>query len=113
MKGCGVMVKRLKFIGILLAVLLVAEPALAQYKPRVNAPRILLKRQLPNIVKPPLASLGMNIKPSQAAAIALSVYPDAKVVKVKLRADGVYAVTLRTDSSVEKVFVSGEDGSIL
>lgn len=107
------MILRLKFVGLLLAALFVAEPALAQNKPRFTVPNLILKQRPPATIEPPLGTLGVAIKPSQAAAIALSLYPDAKVVKVKLRSDGVYAVTLRTDSSVEKVFVSAEDGSIL
>jgi hypothetical protein len=39
--------------------------------------------------------------------------PGAKVVGVKLWPSGVYAVTLKSASSVARVMVSGSDGSVL
>jgi hypothetical protein len=110
------MLRQMKFVAVALAALWVAEPALAQYnqpRPRANMPNLQLKRIPQQQVRPRLPAPGVNIQPSEAAAIAQSMFPDAIVVKVRLRPDGIYAVTLRTDNSVERVMVSGEDGSVL
>lgn len=106
------MFRGLKIVAIALAIVFVAEPAIAQFKPniRVNVP--YLKKVMPPIIRPPLRTLMLAIKPSQAAAIAQAQVPGSKVVKVKLRGD-VYAVTLRTDNSLVRIMVSGLDGSIL
>jgi hypothetical protein len=53
-----------------------------------------------------------QIAPSEAAAIAKSVVPGAKVVRVKLLPSGYYAVTLRAKGSVTRVMVSATDGSV-
>lgn len=84
---------------------------MAQYKPGNSGPGMILRPPIPKI-QPPTPSLGVKIRPSQAAAIAQSQVPNAKVVGVKLLPGGVYAVTLRTDTSVERVMVNGDDGSI-
>ncbi len=54
----------------------------------------------------------VGIPPSEAAAIAKSIVPGAKVVKVKLLPSGVYAVTLKAKGSVTRVLISADDGSI-
>lgn len=77
------------------------------YRPPIIRPHI------PPLVKPPRGNLGANISPSQAAAIAQGQMPGSKVVGVKLLPSGNYAVTLKTDSSVARVMVSGDDGSVL
>lgn len=53
-----------------------------------------------------------RIAPSEAAAIAKSVVPGAKVVRVQLLPSGYYAVTLRAKGSVTRVMVSASDGSV-
>ncbi len=107
------MFRGLKFVAIALVTLLVTEPALAQNSPqvRVRIPNPNIIRIQPRSVKPPLPLLGVKIRPSQAAAIAQGQIPDSTVVGVKLLPSGTYAVTLRTESSVERVMVDGEDGS--
>ena len=109
------MFKGLKFVAIALVTLLVTEPAFAQqFKPSFRAPTLMLRRIIPpTIIHPPSPLLFLPIKPSQAAAIAQGQFPNSEVVKVKLLPDGVYAVTLRTDTSVERVMVNGQDGSIM
>ncbi len=52
------------------------------------------------------------VAPSEAASIAQSVVPGAKVVGVKLLPNGFYAVTLRGQGSVTRVMVSAIDGSV-
>ena len=108
------MFRAMKIGAFLLAAWLVAEPAFAQYnRPNLKLrPNIIIRKNLPPMVKPPLRLLEMAITPSEAAAIAQGQYPGSKVVKVKLRGD-IYAVTLVTDSSVVRIMVSGQDGSIL
>ena len=100
-------------MAIALATLLVTGPAFAQYQPNFRPPALMLKRIMPPINRPPLPLLYLPIKPSQAAAIAQAQFPNSMVVKVKLLPGGVYAVTLRTDTSVERVMVNGQDGSIM
>ncbi len=109
------MFRAIKIGAFLLAAWLVAEPAFAQYnKPNLRIrPNIIIRKNLPPpMVKPPLNQLRMAITPSEAAAIAQGQYPGSKVVKVRLRGD-IYAVTLVTDSSVVRIMVSGQDGSIM
>ncbi len=108
------MFKAMKIGAFLLAAWLVAEPAFAQYnRPNVRVrPNIIRKNLPPPMVKPPLRQLEMAITPSEAAAIAQGQYPGSKVVKVRLRGD-IYAVTLVNDSSVVRIMVSGQDGSIM
>ncbi len=105
------MFRGLKFVAIALVTLLVTGPALAQNSPRVRIPNPNIVRIQPQSIKPPLPLLGVKIRPSQAAAIAQGQIPDSTVVGVKLLPSGTYAVTLRTESSVERVMVDGEDGS--
>ena len=108
------MFKSLKFVAIALVTLLVAEPAFAQFKPNFRAPNLILRRIIPPpTIQPPSPLLFLPIKPSQAAAIAQAQFPNSMVVKVRLLPGGVYAVTLRTDTSVERVMVNGQDGSIM
>ena len=108
------MFRGLKFVAIALVTLLVTEPAFAQqFKPSFRAPTLMLRRIIPPIIHPPSPLLFLPIKPSQAAAIAQEQFPNSMVVKVKLLPGGVYAVTLRTDTSVERVMVNGQDGSIM
>jgi hypothetical protein len=52
------------------------------------------------------------IPPSRAVRIAMSVVPGAKPVGVRLLPRGVYAVTLRANGRVEKIFVDAETGDI-
>jgi hypothetical protein len=52
------------------------------------------------------------VAPSEAASIAQSVVPGAKVVGLKLLPNGYYAVTLRDQGSVTRVMVSAIDGSV-
>ena len=107
------MLRRFKFAAIALVTLLVTEPALAQNAPRIRiqTPIPTIRRIVPNTVNPDLPQLRLKIRPSQAAAIAQGQVPDSTVVGVKLLPSGVYAVTLRTESSVERVMVDGQDGS--
>ena len=107
------MLRTLKFVAIALAILFVAEPAIAQYKPGNRAPIILLRRNVPPYINPNLNLLPeMGISPSQAAAIAKADYPGSKVLKVKLRG-AIYLVTLVVDGNVIRVRVDGNYGSIL
>jgi hypothetical protein len=106
--------KAWKFAAVLLVTLVVSEPALAQNTPgfRLRIPNNpVIRRVLPPTIKPPLPLLGVKIRPSQAAAIAQGQVPNSTVVGVKLLPSGTYAVTLRTETSVERVMVNGEDGS--
>jgi hypothetical protein len=103
------MVKGLKFVAIALVALMVAGPAHAQFRPN-RIPNII--RILPNAIKPPLPLLRVKIRPSQAAAIAQGQVANSTVVGVKLLPSGTYAVTLRTDNSVARIMVDGQDGSI-
>lgn len=108
------MFKSLKFAAIALVTLLVTEPTFAQFKPNFRAPSLMLRRIIPPpFIRSPSPLLFLPIKPSQAAAIAQEQFPNSMVVKVKLLPGGVYAVTLRTDTSVERVMVNGQDGSIM
>lgn len=107
------MFKGLKFVAIALATLLVAEPAVAQFKPGFRAPNFIIRRLVPPIVRPPLPLLMLPIQPSEAAAIAQGQYPGSKVVKVKLLPGGVYAVTLVTEDSVSRVMVDGHSGDLM
>ena len=75
-------------------------------------PKIIVRPMKPPMVKPPRGNLGVKVSPSQAAAIAQGQVPGAKVVGVKLLPSGNYAVTLKTDSSVARITVSGADGSV-
>lgn len=106
------MLRGLKFAAIALATLIVAEPAVAQFKPNNRVTLPYLRKIVPPVVRPSLPLLMLAIQPSEAAAIAQAQWPGSKVVKVKLRGD-IYAVTLRTDNSLVRVLVSGQDGSIL
>ena len=107
------MFKGLKFVAIALVMLLVTEPAFAQFKPNFRAPSFIIRRLVPPVIRPPLPLLMLPIQPSEAAAIAQGQYPGSKVVKVKLLPDGIYAVTLVTEGSVSRVMVNGQDGSIM
>jgi hypothetical protein len=103
------MLKVLKFVAIALVALSVIEPAAAQFRPnRIPGPII----RIPNTIKPPLPLLRVKIRPSQAAAIAQGHVANSTVVGVKLLPSGSYAVTLRTDTSVARVMVDGQDGSV-
>ena len=53
------------------------------------------------------------ISESQAADIAQSTQPNAKVIKVKLLPTGVYAVTLKEGGNVTRVMVDANSGAIL
>jgi uncharacterized membrane protein YkoI len=53
------------------------------------------------------------ISEGQAADIALSTQPSAKVIKVKLLPTGVYAVTLKEGGNVTRVMVDANSGAIL
>jgi hypothetical protein len=53
------------------------------------------------------------IPPSQAADIAQSVDPSARVIKVKLLPSGVYAVILKGDGKLTRVMVDAQTGNIL
>jgi hypothetical protein len=103
------MFKGFKFVAVALVTLLVTEPAFAQFRPNVRVPRVT--RILPNTIKPPFPLLRVKIRPSQAAAIAQGQVENSTVIGVKLLPSGSYAVTLRTDTSVERVMVNGDDGS--
>ena len=106
------MFRSLKFAAIVLATLLVVEPAIAQYQTNNRAPTIL-RRLAPPVVKPNLNLLPeAGIAPSQAAAIAQADYPGSKVLKVRQRG-GIYVVTLLFGSNVIRVRVDGTYGSIL
>ena len=105
------MFRGLRYVAVALAVLLVAEPAVAQFKPGNRAPNLILRRNLPRAIQPDFPLL-MPITPSQAAAIAQSQVPGSKVVKVRLRGE-VYAVRLSTAGSVMVILVSALDGTLL
>ena len=108
------MTKVFRFVAIALVTLFVTEPVFAQSMTnfRPKTPTLMIRRALPPMIKPPLPLLGVKIRPSQAAAIAQGQVPYSTVVGVKLLPSGTYAVTLRTDSSVERIMVDGQDGSI-
>jgi hypothetical protein len=107
------MLRTLKFVAIALAMIFVAEPAIAQFKPGNRAPIILLRKKIPQFVNPNLNSLPeLGISPSQAAAIAKADYPGSKVLKVKLRGE-IYVVTLVVEGNLIRVGVDGNNGSIL
>jgi hypothetical protein len=107
------MLRTLKFVAIALAMVFVAGPAIAQFKPVNRAPIILLRKNVPPYINPNLNGLPeLGISPSQAAAIAKADYPGSKVLKVRPRG-GVYVVTLVVDGNVIRVRVDGTDGSIL
>jgi hypothetical protein len=107
------MLRTLKFVAIALAMIFVAEPAIAQFKPINRTPYILLRKNPPRFVEPNLNQLPeARISPSQAAAIAKADYPGSKVLKVKLRGD-IYVVTLVVEGNVMRVSVDGTNGSIL
>jgi hypothetical protein len=107
------MFRTLKFVAIALAMIFVAEPAIAQFKPINRTPYILLRKNAPRFVDPNLSLLPeARISPSQAAAIAKADYPGSKVLKVKQRG-GVYVVTLVVEGNVMRVSVDVNDGSIL
>lgn len=75
-------------------------------------PNVIIRPKMPPVMKVPRGNLGTKISPSQAAAIAQGKLPGAKVVGVKLLPSGNYAVTLKGNSSVARVMVSGADGSV-
>ena len=104
------MFRGLRFVAIALVTLFVTEPAFAQFRPTNRVPNMI--RILPNIIKPPFPLLRIKIRPSQAAAIAQGQVANSTVVGVKLLPSGTYAVTLRTDNSVARIMVDGQDGSI-
>jgi len=107
------MLRTLKLMAIALAMVLVAEPAMAQFKPANRAPIILLRKKVPPYINPNLNLLPeLGISPSQAAAIAKADYPGSKVLKVRQRG-GVYVVTLVAEGNVIRVSVDGTNGSIL
>jgi hypothetical protein len=108
------MFKGLKFVAIALVTLFVIQPAFAQsassFRPKI--PSLIIRRVLPPMIKPPLPLLGVKIRPSQAAAIAQGQVPYSTVVGVKLLPTGTYAVTLRTNTSVERIMVDGQSGAV-
>jgi uncharacterized membrane protein YkoI len=96
----------LKYVSVVLAALLAAEPSLAQnYRPPQVRPNI-------QRINPPTPNLGVKIRPSQAAAIAQDQVPGSRVVGVKLLPSGVYAVTLKTADSAMRVMVDGDTGAV-
>ena len=107
------MLRTLKLMAVALAMVFVAEPAIAQFKPVNRAPYILLRKNTPEFVNPNRNLLKrLPITPSHAAAIAQAEVPGSIVVKVRLKGD-IYNVRLRTASSVVLVRVSGLDGRIM
>lgn len=52
------------------------------------------------------------VSAADAADIAQSQYPDAKVLKVNLLPSGVYAVTLKQGGNVSRVRVNAQTGAI-
>ncbi len=54
-----------------------------------------------------------GISEGQAADIAQSTQPGAKVIKVKLLPSGVYAVTLKEGGNVTRVMVDANSGAIM
>jgi hypothetical protein len=101
--------------AIMAVAIALAMPAAAQKGPpaRVFVPNYHVAPPLlrPTAPHPP-APLLTKIRPSQAAALAKRSVPGSSVVGVKLLPSGDYAVTLRTDTDVSRVIVSGEDGSV-
>ncbi len=53
----------------------------------------------------------LPVQPSEAASIAKSLVPGARVLKVNLLPSGVYAVTLRGDGKLTRVMVDGHTGA--
>ena len=107
------MLRTLKLMAIALAMVCVAEPAMAQFKPVNRAPIILLRKKVPPYINPNLNLLPeMGISPSQAAAIAKAEFPGAKILRVRERGS-VYVVTLVFDGNVIRVSVDGTNGSLL
>ena len=105
------MFRGLRYVAVALAILFIADPAMAQLKPGNRFPGVILRRNLPQPIQPNFPLL-MPVTPSQAAAIAQSQVPGSRVVKVKLRGD-VYAVRLSTAGSVMVILVSALDGTLL
>ncbi len=106
------MLTGMKFVAIALVTLFVAESAYAQKVNVPRAPTLMLRKTLPPKINVPYPQLRVKIRPSQAAAIAQGQISNSTVVGVKLLPSGIYAVTLRTDTNVARIMVSGEDGSI-
>lgn len=105
------MFRSLKFAALALAILFVAEPAIAQYQTNNRVP--IIRRLAPPVIKPNLNLLPeAGIAPSQAAAIAQANYPGSKVLKVRQRG-GFYVVTLVFGGNVIRVRVDWNNGSIL
>ena len=103
-----------KCVAMLLVMLFDTEPVLAQSASNIRprAPTLLLRKNLPPNIKIPMPLLRVKVRPSQAAAIAQGQVPYSTVVGVKLLPSGIYAVTLRTDTSVERIMVDGQSGEI-
>jgi hypothetical protein len=105
-------------VAIAVAVLIAAEPALAQNRPglrliyRPNKVRVMPVRPRLQEVRPPLQNL-VGIRPSQAAAFAQREMPGAKVVGVKRLPNGDYVVTLRTESDVSRIIIDGQTGEVM
>ncbi len=53
---------------------------------------------------------GYAVSPSQAASIAKSTWPGAKVLRVQLLPSGDYAVTLKQGGEVSRVLVDANSG---
>ncbi len=102
-----------RIVVTLLLALLIAEPASAglSFDIRIPlAPRMFTAQSRPRQNQDQGQSQ-LPIAPSEAAAIAQDQVPGSTVVGVKLLPGGRYAVTLRTESSVTRVIVDGQDGS--
>jgi uncharacterized membrane protein YkoI len=105
---CDLMNGGLKFVGVVLAALLAAEPSAAQYRPN-----IIVRPNVAPRVDAPSPNLRAKIRPSQAAAIAQGQVPGSRVVGVKLLPSGVYAVTLKTADSAMRVMVDAQTGDVM
>ncbi len=53
------------------------------------------------------------VSPAEAASIAKSTWPGAKVLRVQLLPSGIYAVTLKQRGEVSRVLVDATSGSVV
>jgi Peptidase propeptide and YPEB domain len=104
-------------IGILALSLMIATPVVAAQRVLVSGlPEFLGDDVLVDdflvLVQDSDSEAGVAISAREAANIALSAVPGAKVLKVKLLNSSVYAVTLRGDGTLTRVMVDANTGAI-
>ena len=104
-------------IGIVALSLMLATPVVAAQ--RILAPalpellgEVVLADEFRILVQDSGSDAQVAISAREAANIALSAVPGAKVLKVKLLNSSVYAVTLRGDGTLTRVMVDANTGAI-